>query len=209
MLQFFFLMFLSVADKVATVEAFNSMTVEKKFFPTVEEAFKIRERQQDLNKEWYVEFFLDGKRKRIRGNINQFHSVIGRREAAKVLRLELMEKYEHQIINDLLTHKELILLKLKEKRDERKWRKKTYEGNQSKVRTFFEYIGKDNFQKKDVVRFFKHLAKQRHQSTYNGYWIKLNMIFGFIGKSHLWKALKKDLLSTLQKNTSNGIKLIS
>ena len=160
------------------------MAVEKKIFLQVEEAFIIRDRQGDLSKQWYVEYWLGGKRKRRYGNINQFPTRKGRREAAEELRLRMIQEYGDQILQERLTDKELLFQTLELKRKERNWRLKTYRGHVSKLNTFFSFLGKEDFSKKDVERFFEYLAESKHPTTYNGYWVKMKFLLGFIGKGH-------------------------
>ena len=121
------------------------MAVEKKFFLQLEKAFVIRDRQGNLDKPWYVEFYLDGKRIKKWGDINHYSSLKGRVEAAKRLRQELIAKYTKSIIQDQMTDREYLLETLEQKSYEKRWRVKTLRGHKSMLNTFFNFIKKDNF----------------------------------------------------------------
>ena len=130
------------------------MTVEKKLLDQVRDLFVIRDRQGQLDKEWYVEFHINGKRMRKYGDINQYASHKGRREAAERLRSHLIEKYQQEATRGRFSDKELLYLKLEKENDLRKWRSKTYRTHLSKLNTFFNFVGKENFNRVDVTRFF-------------------------------------------------------
>ena len=160
------------------------MTVDKKFFLQLDGAFIIRDRQEQLDKPWYVEFHLNGKRIRRHGEINHYHSVKGRRRAAEELRQQLIDKYGRAMLSSKLTDKELLFETINQKAHEKSWRVKTVRGHKSMLKMFFQFLEKENFNKHDIERFFTHLARTKHQTTYHNYWIKINMMLKFINRGH-------------------------
>lgn len=160
------------------------MIVEKKFF------FKLYTADNRLDRDWYVIYYLDGKRKRKSGRINRHDTYHGRRKAARLLIDELAEQYTE----DQLTKLADVQYKRRKVKDriyqyiadhQHLWRESTYQSYKNKADIFFTWLGNDPITKKNINAFFLNLQKQRHTTTYNTYVTAIKYLFKGIGKEKI------------------------
>lgn len=159
------------------------MSIKKNFF-------RIRPTNRSLSQKWHIEYYLHGERKRKYGNINSFDTVEERMKAAKRLikklsvKLGAVHKSEYQLMIEFLDNEAL----------RKKWRKKTYQCQKSKIDTMWNWI-KDNGGRKiteeNIKGFFDWLQKNRHPITYNGYLTKIRSVLEAIKKDHYLDGIKK------------------
>ena len=115
----------------------------------------------NLSPKWFVEYYLDGKRCRVYGRINQETTAEKRLEAAKELAIRTLAKIQKdfKIKDRLRSHVE-----------NRKYRRpKTKQDYESKIRVLLEFLQGKKLDKQGMEEFFHFLLIERHEATYNKY----------------------------------------
>jgi integrase len=159
---------------------FKAMQTEKKFFaPSPSISIYA---PQDLSKNWYCEYYLNGKRFRKYGRINRQKTRPDRMRAARALKRRL-EKELTKPISRVGASLENYLELRKNSLSER-----TLESYQSKIRIYVKYCqGCHNI--KTTRAFFDHIQRTRSASTYNTYITYFSALFRGAGLDDLLPAL--------------------
>lgn len=136
-------------------------------------------------KNWFVYYLKDGKRKRVYGKINQETTYAGRMKVAKVLLAKVTAEFEQGLhrtlkekVEELLEEKKLFL------------RRKSYTTICSKIKIFLAWLGTQPLTPETAKAFFHHLLKTRHSTTYNAYRQTLTQIFKELGYEHCFEEIK-------------------
>lgn len=146
---------------------------------------KIVDRGGDLSKRWFVDYYIDdnGKKKRVQlyGNINKFLTSKERYNAANLLVSGIIADTKTQAKSNNRLH---LLCAMGRFLVAKKpyWRKKTYRGYKSQLRTFWKWCNEKwdasgTFGKYDADSFCKFLKENRSNMTYNNYLLHLGAFF--------------------------------
>ena len=143
--------------------------------------YTLRAFDGDLSKRWYYEYWIDGVRKKIYGNINTFSTVAERLAAAE----KLLNKAVAMPVRRTLREASEYWLE----QNKFRWRIKSYQTIKSKIFIFWEWVGIRPLSPSLVLEFLQYLGSVgRSKTTHNNYIRVLKMI-----NSECWKI--KDLFS--------------
>ncbi len=137
------------------------MAIEKKFLPQLPE-FSIRPKNRDLSKTWYIDFKVAGQRLKKYGDINKYHTLDKRLQAAEKLIEELHTEYFKR---ESLIFKMIRFLE----NNKGRWRPKTYSTYKSRLFNLVEWLNGREVSSETLIGFFNHLTNSRHKSTYNAH----------------------------------------
>ncbi|MCB0706358.1 MAG: site-specific integrase [Saprospiraceae bacterium] len=145
---------------------------------------RLYEAKGDLSKKWFVSHYLEGKRKRVYGNINQGKTVEERRALAQIIIDDLNE-----VPPDITTIKEKCFNNLHARHG--RWRKKTYQSYKSKLVNFWRWIGEREPTPELCKQFFNELGNTKHPTTHNDYLVMLRRLFKPIGQESLFDGITR------------------
>ena len=154
------------------------MSAEKKLVPS----FKVYS-PLDLSKEWFIFYTEGGKRKKIKGGINRFHTVDERRAAAEALKAELEAEYvpPMPLVENMLSWVEL---------QSGSWKKKTHQTVKSRVVVFLEWLGVREPSPELMRHYFAEFASTHHARTHNEHLHTFRRLFKWLEMSDLLKGIE-------------------
>lgn len=127
----------------------------------------------DLEKNWFVSFYQDGRRVRKYGNINQFQTATERMAEAQRLIDELSALAPADDIKTRLYN----ALEAKKAN----WRNKTHQTIKTKLDNLFAWLNRRPLNADTLRAFFDHLSMSRHSTTFNSYHQKLKQLLSLTG----------------------------
>lgn len=128
----------------------------------------------DLEKNWFVYFYQDGRRVRKYGNINQFQTAAERMAEAQRLIDDLSANTPD--VSDLKTR---LYSALESKKAH--WRNKTYQTIKTKLDKLFAWLDRRPLNADTLRAFFDHISVSRHSTTFNSYHQKLKQLLALTG----------------------------
>lgn len=152
---------------------------EKKFFV-------LRDRNCDLSKPWYVEYYIDGKRKQHKGQINNGKSIAERRELANELIKELSQNFRPPPPNSKIRIKLFETLELMAPYRS----KRTVQDYRSHLVQLFNYFNGSKITAAKLELYFHAYRKSHAQTTTYQHRRKLNTIFKKAGFGYLLANIK-------------------
>lgn len=154
------------------------MSVEKKLVPF----FKIYS-PSDLSKEWFIYFSESGKRRKIKGGINRFHTIEERQMAAAALVKKLEVEYvpPSPIADKMLEWVEL---------HKGRWKPKTCQTVRSRVEVFLVWLKGRNLTPELMRNYFAEFASSHHARTHNEHLGTFRRIFKWLEKPEMVEGIE-------------------
>ena len=138
--------------------------------------FQIYDNDGKLDKDWFVFYYVGGKRIKKYTGINKYASTAERRKAAAALIEKLSKEFGISAQNP---YKKVIQDYID---SNKQWRKKTASTYQSVANTYFEFLGTKAMNTKNTMAFFADLKTKVSAVTYNKYVEKLRTLLKAIDK---------------------------
>jgi len=162
----------------------------------VKKTFALYDAGGDLEKNWFVYFYRQGKRIRKYGTINQQQTIEGRRDAAAALLAEFEKNYIPPPPNEaqrsdlyaaLEAHRPTI-------------RKKTFQTYRTKINNLFTWLEGRTVTTANLKLYFQEAAKTQHPTTLHDTYRMLFRLFKLAGLEHLLKpiTIKKGIATPLR-----------
>jgi len=160
------------------------MLIEKKFFPELKLRIYTGAKYPacNLSRKWYVEYYLDGERQRVYGNINRYKSIDERIEEGKALAIRTLAKIQ----KDFNLKQRIIDHVVNRKYN----RKKTRQDYESKIRILMGFLAGKKLDQDGMNNFFVYLLHNKHEVTYNKYLTVLKMLFKEMEIIHLLSGIR-------------------
>ncbi len=140
--------------------------MESRFLPPV-----LCDCKGDLKKKWFVFYYVNSKRIRVYGKINQGKTAKERQALAKTLCEEIiqLQRSEYKSKTQLTVDKFLLTRK-------NFWKPKTMMDHKSKVDALFNWLGFSQLSNETLRLFFVDILSEKSRTTYNNYRVVLKSI---------------------------------
>ncbi len=140
--------------------------MESRFLPPV-----LCDCKGDLKKKWFVFYYVNSKRIRVYGKINQGTTAKQRQALAKTLCEEIIQKQrsEYKSKTQLMVDK-FLLTRINF------WKPKTMMDHKSKVDALFNWLGFNQLTNENLRMFFVDILMDKSRTTYNNYRVVLKGI---------------------------------
>lgn len=139
---------------------------------------------EDLSKEAFIHWTDNsGKRHRLKGGINRFHTLEERKAAAYLLIKQISVRVD---LSDVKTRMIGWVEDMKGV-----WRPKTFRNEMTRLRMFLDFCGKKRINNALVRSFFVHLQNSRHACTYHHYRRFLKSVFTGIGMPEMMDSVER------------------
>lgn len=147
--------------------------------------FVLRERGGDVGKDWFVEYYHDGKRQRKYGTINQAETAEARREAGHQLIRQLQKSVKPDPANAVHRRKLYAALEGKENH----LRKKSYQSYRGKLNGLFDFLGNRAVTNETLRAYFAHISNRLAAGTVHDSYFTLKRILEYEELGHLMKGI--------------------
>lgn len=161
----------------------SHMAAEKKLLSRKQITVKSQDHAGDLSKMWYVHWRQGGRTAKKYGKLAHIPTLKERRLALEALRQEWQAKVGTNTGDPILPKLRALMARL---REERLWRKKTYQHNLSRINVFAEFIGERKVTTELIREFFAGWRKKKHPVTFNRYLTEFRRYFEAIGEGALF-----------------------
>jgi site-specific recombinase XerD len=148
--------------------------------------FVLRDRDGDLSKPWYVEHYVDGRRKQTKGQINNGVTAEQRRLLAQQLIDELKLRYpppppNHKIRSNLFEALDALAPYLSDR---------TVQDYRSQLKQLFDYFGNGKVTVAALRKYFEQYRRSHAQTTTYDHRRKLKRMFDKAEYGHLLQSIK-------------------